>query len=329
MKIRSRTPWGYRVLGLVALSGMSLAVEAEEKIVLLTSWYAQAEQGGYYQAQATGIYKKYGLEVDISSGGPQVNGMQLLLSKRADVIIGYDLQLLEGIQRGFQAKAIAAPFQYDPQGLLTHTDVASLEGLKGKTILVSSSGQATWWPWLKGQYQLNDAQARPYTFNIQPFVADDNVAQQAYVSSEVFQVQKAGVKSNFFLFSEHGYPPYGGILIARPETIADRNAALAKFVRASMEGWVSYLNNPAPGNALIKKDNPKMTDDLLAWAVTQIRQHHLIDGGDAASEGWGTMTETRWRKTRDFMVSANLLDTATDWKQAYTTEFVQTMQIKP
>ncbi|MGO2252853.1 MAG: ABC transporter substrate-binding protein [Raoultella ornithinolytica] len=329
MKIRSRTPWGYRVLGLVALSGMSLAVEAEEKIVLLTSWYAQAEQGGYYQAQATGIYKKYGLEVDIRSGGPQVNGMQLLLSKRADVIIGYDLQLLEGIQRGFQAKAIAAPFQYDPQGLLTHTDVASLEGLKGKTILVSSSGQATWWPWLKGQYQLNDAQARPYTFNIQPFVADDNVAQQAYVSSEVFQVQKAGVKSNFFLFSEHGYPPYGGILIARPETIADRNAALAKFVRASMEGWVSYLNNPAPGNALIKKDSPKMTDDLLAWAVTQIRQHHLIDGGDAASEGWGTMTETRWRKTRDFMVSANLLDAATDWKQAYTTEFVQTMQIKP
>lgn len=142
-------------------------------------------------------------------------------------------------------------------------------------------------------------------------------------------MQKVGVKSNFFLFSEHGYPPYGGILIARPETIADRNAALAKFVRASMEGWVSYLNNPAPGNALIKKDNPKMTDDLLAWAVTQIRQHHLIDGGDAASEGWGTMTETRWRKTRDFMVSANLLDTATDWKQAYTTEFVQTMQIKP
>jgi NitT/TauT family transport system substrate-binding protein len=329
MKIRSRIPWGYRVLGLVALSGMSLAVEAEEKIVLLTSWYAQAEQGGYYQAQATGIYKKYGLEVDIRSGGPQVNGMQLLLSKRADVIIGYDLQLLEGIQRGFQAKAIAAPFQYDPQGLLTHTDVASLEGLKGKTILVSSSGQATWWPWLKGQYQLNDAQARPYTFNIQPFVADDNVAQQAYVSSEVFQVQKAGVKSNFFLFSEHGYPPYGGILIARPETIADRNAALAKFVRASMEGWVSYLNNPAPGNALIKKDNPKMTDDLLAWAVTQIRQHHLIDGGDAASEGWGTMTETRWRKTRDFMVSANLLDAATDWKQAYTTEFVQAMQVKP
>ncbi|MCJ5185588.1 ABC transporter substrate-binding protein [Klebsiella variicola] len=329
MKSRARLPRGFRWLGLMALGGVSLAVQAEEKIVLLTSWYAQAEQGGYYQAQATGLYKKYGLDVEIRSGGPQVNGMQLLLSKRADVIIGYDLQLLEGIQRGFQAQAIAAPFQYDPQGLLTHADVTSLQGLKDKTLLVSSSGQATWWPWLKAQYQLSDAQVRPYTFNIQPFVVDDAVAQQAYVSSEVFQVQKAGVKANFFLFSEHGYPPYGGILIARPDTIAERKAAMAKFVRASMEGWVSYLNNPAPGNALIKQDNPKMTDDLLAWGVTQIREHHLIDGGDAASQGWGTMTDARWQKTRDFMVSTGLLAAATDWKQAYTTEFVQAMQVKP
>ena len=385
MKTGARLPRGIRWLGLMALGGVSLAVQAEEKIVLLTSWYAQAEQGGYYQAQATGLYKKYGLDVEIRSGGPQVNGMQLLLSKRADVIIGYDLQLLEGIQRGFQAKAIAAPFQYDPQGLLTHADVTSLQGLKDKTLLVSSSGQATWWPWLKAQYQLSDAQVRPYTFNIQPFVVDDAVAQQAYVSSEVFQVQKAGVKANFFLFSEHGYPPYGGILIARPDTIAERKAAMAKFVRASMEGWVSYLKDPAPGNALIKQDNPKMsddllawgvtqirehhlidggdaasqgwgtmtdgwvsylkdpapgnalikqdnpkmTDDLLAWGVTQIREHHLIDGGDAASQGWGTMTDARWQKTRDFMVSAGLLAAATDWKQAYTTEFVQAMQVKP
>lgn len=128
----------------MALGGVSLAVQAEEKIVLLTSWYAQAEQG-VLSGSGHRAVQKYGLDVEIRSGGPQVNGMQLLLSKRADVIIGYDLQLLEGIQRGFQAKAIAAPFQYDPQGLLTHADVTSLQGLKDKTLLVSSSGQATWW----------------------------------------------------------------------------------------------------------------------------------------------------------------------------------------
>ena len=329
MKSISRIPLSCCVLSTLVIGAFSVSAHAGEKITLLTSWYAQAEQGGYYQALATGIYQRYGLDVSIQSGGPQVNGIQLLLSKRADVIIGYDLQLLESVQRGFQAKAIAAPFQFDPQGLLTHASVTSLDGLKGKTILVSSSGQSTWWPWLKARYQLSDAQVRPYTFNIQPFVADENVAQQAYVSSEVFQAQKAGVKSNFFLFSEHGYPPYGGILITRPELISSRKDAMAKFVQASMEGWVSYLQNPAPGNALIKKDNPKMTDDLLAWGVEQIKAHHLIDGGDAATQGWGTMTEARWQKTRDFMVNAKLLNADTDWKQAYTTEFVEHMQVKP
>ena len=329
MKLISRIPLSCCVLSALVPGLFSLPAHADEKLVLLTSWYAQAEQGGYYQALATGIYKRYGLDVSIQSGGPQINGMQLLLSKRADVIIGYDLQLLESVQRGFQAKAIAAPFQFDPQGLLTHASVTSLDGLKDKTILVSSSGQSTWWPWLKARYQLSDSQVRPYTFNIQPFVADDNVAQQAYVSSEVFQAQKAGVKSNFFLFSEHGYPPYGGILITRPDLVSSRKEAMAKFVRASMEGWVSYLQDPSSGNALIKKDNPKITDDLLAWGVQQIKEHHLIDGGDAATQGWGTMTQNRWQKTRDFMVNAKLLKADTDWKQAYTTEFVEHMQVKP
>ncbi|VTM10130.1 NMT1/THI5 like [Raoultella terrigena] len=329
MKLISRIPLSCCVLSALVPGLFSLPAHADEKLVLLTSWYAQAEQGGYYQALATGIYKRYGLDVSIQSGGPQINGMQLLLSKRADVIIGYDLQLLESVQRGFQAKAIAAPFQFDPQGLLTHASVTSLDGLKDKTILVSSSGQSTWWPWLKARYQLSDSQVRPYTFNIQPFVADDNVAQQAYVSSEVFQAQKARVKSNFFLFSEHGYPPYGGILITRPDLVSSRKEAMAKFVRASMEGWVSYLQDPSSGNALIKKDNPKMTDDLLAWGVQQIKEHHLIDGGDAATQGWGTMTQNRWQKTRDFMVNAKLLKADTDWKQAYTTEFVEHMQVKP
>ena len=329
MKLISRIPLSCCVLSALVPGLFSLPAHADEKLVLLTSWYAQAEQGGYYQALATGIYKRYGLDVSIQSGGPQINGMQRLLSKRADVIIGYDLQLLESVQRGFQAKAIAAPFQFDPQGLLTHASVTSLDGLKDKTILVSSSGQSTWWPWLKARYQLSDSQVRPYTFNIQPFVADDNVAQQAYVSSEVFQAQKAGVKSNFFLFSEHGYPPYGGILITRPDLVSSRKEAMAKFVRASMEGWVSYLQDPSSGNALIKKDNPKITDDLLAWGVQQIKEHHLIDGGDAATQGWGTMTQNRWQKTRDFMVNAKLLNADTDWKQAYTTEFVEHMQVKP
>ena len=134
-------------LAVVAASLLFLtSAQANDKLVLQTTWYAQAEQGGYYQALAEGIYKKYGLDVTIKVGGPQINNMTLLLAKRADVIINYDLQVLKGIESGFPIKAIAAPFQVDPQGLITHADVKSLSDLKDKTILVSTSGQASWWP---------------------------------------------------------------------------------------------------------------------------------------------------------------------------------------
>lgn len=311
-------------LAVVAASLLFLtSAQANDKLVLQTTWYAQAEQGGYYQALAEGIYKKYGLDVTIKVGGPQINNMTLLLAKRADVIINYDLQVLKGIESGFPIKAIAAPFQVDPQGLITHADVKSLSDLKDKTILVSTSGQASWWPWLRGKYNLNIAQARPYTFNMQPFLADKNVTQQAYATSEVLQAKKAEPSSKFFLFAKDGYPAYGGILVTRNDLIQTKPEVLQRFVKASMEGWKSYLKNPAPGNALIKKENRNMDDALLAFGVAQMKSLGLIEGGDAKTMGIGVMTDARWSKTRDFMVQSKLLKPQTQWKSAYTLQFVK------
>lgn len=304
-----------------ALLTASAVTHAADKLVLQTTWVAQAEQGGYYQAVATGIYKRYGLDVEVRSGGPQLNNMTLLLANRADVIVSYDLQVLQGIERNFPLKAIAAPFQFDPQGIVTHGDVNSLEQLKGKTVLVSASGQASWWPWLKGKYQLQDGQARPYTFNMQPFLADKNTAQQAYATSEVQQIKEVQPDSKFYLFADYGYPAYGGILVTRDDLLQKNPQMMKRFVAASMEGWKSYLANPAAGNALIKKENPQMTDTILAFGVSQMKALHLIDGGDAAKQGLGVMTDKRWQATRDFMVSAGLLKPSTDWQSAFTTQF--------
>ncbi|WP_036620826.1 MULTISPECIES: ABC transporter substrate-binding protein [unclassified Pantoea] len=306
----------------IALLSTSALSHAADKLVLQTTWVAQAEQGGYYQAVATGIYKKYGLDVEVRSGGPQLNNMTLLLANRADVIVSYDLQVLQGVERHFPLKAIAAPFQFDPQGIVTHGDVKSLDQLKGKTVLVSASGQASWWPWLKGKYQLQDGQARPYTFNMQPFLADKNTAQQAYATSEVQQIKAVQPDSQFYLFADYGYPAYGGILVTRDDLLQTQPDVMKRFVTASMEGWKSYLANPAAGNALIKKENPQMTDAILAFGVSQMKALHLIDGGDAAKQGLGVMTDKRWQATRDFMVNAGLLKASTDWQSAFSTQFV-------
>ncbi len=109
--------------GLFSSSVFSSSVIAAEPFTLLTNWTAQAEQGGFYEAQATGLYKKAGLDVAIKMGGPQVNGMQLLLAGNVDAIMGYDFQLLQTVQKGLPAVAVAATFQYDFQGIMAHDDV--------------------------------------------------------------------------------------------------------------------------------------------------------------------------------------------------------------
>src|ERR1700759_2568517 len=120
---------------------------AADKVTFLTSWFAQAEHGGFYQAKATGLYEKAGLDVTVKMGGPQVNGMQLLLAGEADVMMGYALQVLKALEQGFPLVTVGTSFQFDLQGIMTHDNVTGLGDRKEKTILVATSGRSTWWPW--------------------------------------------------------------------------------------------------------------------------------------------------------------------------------------
>lgn len=317
-------------IGLMGLAGLQSA-HADEKFTYMTNWYAQAEHGGFYQAVATGIYKKYGLDVTVKMGGPQVNIVQLMAADQADCVMGSsDLQMVQVREGGVPVTTVAAVFQKDPQVLIAHDDVKKFEDLKGKTILIASSAHRGYWPWLKAKFGFSDAQTRPYTFNIQPFVADKNVAQQGYLTSEPYAIQKAGVKANTLMFSDHGYPAYATTISCMDKTIQTRSKALSSFVKASMEGWKSYLSDPAPGNALIKKDNPNMTDDQLAYSVNKLKEMGMVTGGDAAKMGIGTMTDARAKASFDFLVSAKLIDPVkVDMGKAYNLSFIKDTKVLP
>ena len=320
--------WG-RGLAAALLIAAGAAVHAQDKVSVTTTWFAQAEHGGLYQALATGIYKKHGLDVTIRMGGPQVNGIQLLLAGQSDFVMNYDFAVLSGVERGFPLVTIAAPFQFDIQGLLAHEDVTDLSQLKDRTVLVAGTGTTYWWPWVKKKYGLTDAHMRPYTFNMQPFFADRNIVQQAFPSSEPYQAQQRGLKTNFFLLSAHGYPPYTQALTTTRKMVDEKPDVVQRFVRASIEGWKSYLANPAPANELIKKDNPNMTDGQLAFGLAKLKEMGVVTGGDAAKLGIGIMTDERWERTAKFMVEWGLLKPDTDWRKAYTTRFVKDLKVMP
>jgi NitT/TauT family transport system substrate-binding protein len=297
---------------------------AATKLTFLTSWFAEAEHGGFYQAKATGLYETAGLDVDIRMGGPQVNGMQLLTGGVADIIIGYDIQVLKSIENGLPVTTIGACFQFDLQGVMTHADIPSIAALKGHKILIASTSHQTFWPWLKQRFGFTDDMAGVDTFNLQPFLLDKTIAMQGYPSSEPFEAAHAGEKVNFYLFADAGYPPYGTTLVTTTSFLRKNPEAAQAFVRASLEGWKDYFRDPAPANKLIKADNPKMPDDQIAFAITKMKEMRVLDRGGVAL---GTMTEARWQATRDFLVKANLLKENVDWKKAFTTQFTNGLNI--
>ncbi|CAN5568263.1 ABC transporter substrate-binding protein [soil metagenome] len=330
-----RKPIAFRLASLAGAAAFALAAaapaQAQDKFTYMTNWYAQAEHGGFYQALAEGIYKKYGLDVSIKMGGPQVNITQMMAAGQADCIMGSsDIQMMQVREGGVPVVTVAAYFQKDPQVLIAHEDVKKFEDLKGKTLLIGAQAQRGYWPWLKAKFGFTDEQTRPYTFNIQPFVADKNAAQQGYLTSEPFAIQKAGVKSTVLMFSDFGFPAYATTVSCMEKTVKDRSKQITAFVKASAEGWKSYLENPAPANALIKKDNPNMTDDQLAYSVAKLKEMGMITGGDAAKLGIGVITDARSKASYDFLVSAKLLDPAkVELAKTYTTEFIKDAKVLP
>ena len=318
------------LLALLAVLSIGAAqAQSPEKFVFITNWLAQAEHGGFYQAVAEGTYRKHGLDTEIRMGGPQINVMQLLLAGRADAVMGYDLQTVGAVENGLPVVTIGATFQKDPAALIAHPDVTRIEDLKTRTVLIGQASETTFWPWLKARYGFSDAQKRPYAFSVQQFLVDRNVAQQGYATSEPFAIERGGVKPVVFLLADLGYPPYAQTIVTTRAVLDKRRDALTRFLRATAEGWKSYLANPAPGNALVRKANPEMDEAMLAFGVSRMKQYGLVTGGDAATRGILAMSDARWQQTWDFMSGAGLARPGTDWKKAYTLELVDAVRVMP
>jgi NitT/TauT family transport system substrate-binding protein len=301
------------------------AARADDAVSFGLDWLAEAEYGGYYQALATGIYQRHGLAVTIRQGGPQVNQMQLMMAGRLDFNLGGG-RAIEFVQQNLPFVAIAAMFQKDPSVLIAHPDQGddSFAVLKGKPILIGADTRSGWWRFLAAKYGYTDAQIRPYTFNLQPFLADRTAIQQGYLGSEPFAIEQAiHIKPVVLLVADGGYLGYGNIVTTSVKLIKQKPDVVQRFIDASIEGWYSYLyGDPTPANTAIKHDNPEMTDALLQYGRDVMKEHGIVDSGDALQLGIGAMTEARWAAFYQSMAAVDVYPKGLDVTKAYTLRFV-------
>jgi NitT/TauT family transport system substrate-binding protein len=298
-----------------------------DKVSFGTNWVAEGEHGGFYQALADGTYKKYGLDVTIVPGGPQINNRILLAVGKLDFFMSANtLQSFDAVEQKVPTLAVAAIFQKDPQVLIAHPDagVEKFDDLKKLTLFVSKEGIASYFQWLKADYKFDESKVKPYTFNAQPFLADRDSAMQGYVTSEPYALEKqAYFKPKVFLLADYGFNSYSTLIETRRDLAENKTNLVQRFVDASIVGWYHYLyGDNSAGNALIKKENPEMTDELLAYSVAKMKEYGIVDSGDALKLGIGAMTEARYASFFDKMVRAGVVKQNIDFRQAYTLRFV-------
>ena len=314
-------------LGSAALAALTRPALAATTIRFVTDWKAQAEHGGFYQALAEGLYAKRGLEVKIIQGGPDVNVPQLLAGGAADFGMGSNSFIsLNMVKTGVPIRAVMAIFQKDPQVLISHPrrDINSLADMKGKPVLISAATMNAFWPWLRAKFGFKDTQIRKYTYNLAPFIVDPNAIQEGYLTSEPYTVEKqAGFKPKIFLLSDYGYPGYANMVLVPQKWIDTNRKAVQAFVDATRDGWLHYLENPAKGNALIKRENPDITDAILKQALDKMKDHEMVISGDGRAFGLGSMTDSQWKRFYDTMSSEGLYPKGLDYKKAYDLSFTR------
>jgi NitT/TauT family transport system substrate-binding protein len=318
------------IAGLAIVLTLPLQAAAQttlDKVSFGTNWVAEAEHGGFFQALADGTYKSYGLDVAIVPGGPNVNNRILLVAGKLDFFMSANtLQSFDAVANNVPVVSVAAMFQKDPQVLLAHPEskVTKLEDLKPLTLFVSKEGVASYFQWLKSEYRFSEANVKPYTFNPQPFLADKKSAMQGYVTSEPFVIEKqAGFKPTVMLLADYGFDGYSTLIETRRD-LTDKNPDLVqRFVDASIIGWYHYLyGDNTPGNAMIKKLNPEMTDEMLAYSITKMKEFGIVDSGDTMRDGIGAMTDARVASFFDKMSRAGVVRRDVDFRKAYTLQFV-------
>jgi NitT/TauT family transport system substrate-binding protein len=299
-------------IAFLAASLLGGAAAAQDKVVFATNWKAQAAHGGFYQALADGTYKKYGLDVAIQQGGPQVNNRPLLPAGRIDFLMtGNLLHSFDNVKNGVPTVVVAAMFQKDPQALLAHPGQGNenFEALKNAPVaLIAKDGQFTWWQWLKVTHGFGDEALKPYNYNLGPFLANPKAIQQGYSVAEPIYVEAQGnFKPVVHLLADHGFSTYSTLIEARADTVARRPDLVQRFVDASILGWVNYLyGNRERAAALMKRDNPELTDAEMEASVRLMKTQGVVDSGESLVNGIGAMAEGRIRDFYAQMVKAGL-----------------------
>lgn len=292
------------------------------KVPVQLNWYAEAEHGGVYQAEADGLYDSAGIDVEIRPGGRATSLATELELGRVDFAITNADDMILYRAAGTDLVAVMAAMQDHPRCILVRKDsgVTSLDQLRGLTLQCQEG--LPFVEILRSQGKLEGVQVVPYQGTVTGLVSDPKVAIQAYSIAEPFLAQGQGIEVLPLMISELGWNPYCSILVTRGELIRKEPEMVRAFVAATIEGWRHYIEEPAKGNqAILAANEHGMTAEALDFGVKTLRP--LAVPGTMAPKELGTMEPARWKKLVEQMETLKLIEPGkVKPEECYTLEFL-------
>ena len=296
----------------MALPFAAQAADGPQPVRILSNWFAQPDQAGYWQAQQDKLGKEAGIEISVLQGGPKIQTIPQVASGQAEFGIGNADDVLLARLRGAPVRAVFAHLDYVPYTLVYHADpaVKSIADLQGRTFAVDIGN--AYWEWAKKQYKLTGTREIPVSGDLSLFRNDPKMVQQGYSLFLPARMAAAGVQVQQVTLASLGYRPYN-VLFTTDELIRKNPALVKATIAAVQKGWANYVRNPSGLKPLITGMNKQIAPEIYDAANKEMIETLIShDLGRI-----GCMTDARWSELAGQLRSVNFLPAGFVAKQGY------------
>ncbi|MEE3233583.1 MAG: ABC transporter substrate-binding protein [Candidatus Latescibacterota bacterium] len=313
------------IIAVLSCGEVELASKPEtskNRVRLALNWFPEAEHGGFYAAQVHGYYAARNIKVEILGGGPDAPVIQRVATGGVEFGVTNADDVLYARAQKAPVVAVMAPYQINPRCIMVHASsgIEHIEQIEDMTLAMSQ--RPAFSHYLRWKYPLEGVKIVPYPGNVSQFLTDPDFAQQGYIFSEPFVARSKGGNPRSLLVADIGFNPYASVLIVTENTLNEQADIVRAVVKASIEGWKHYLEDPTETNKHINTLNPEMGMEILAYGAEASRR--LVLDEVASINGLGHMTAERWNDLHDQMQNAALIEGDRDKvSAAFDTQFLK------
>lgn len=222
---------------------------------LQTNWILNSTWAGSFTAEENGYYADAGLDVDILTGGPNVDFMAALSSGQALVAFAGFTEPATLNQDGGEFVIVGTLYQGSPLSFISAKEdgITGPAELEGKRVGVSATAMSVWEQFSSvAGIDTSTVELVPITTGPEALVAGDIDAYLGFSTEGPALLSSLGIEPEWFLLQDYGYGYYVNVYTVRQQDLDDpeKRELIKSLLKADLQGQLAMIEDPAAAAAL-------------------------------------------------------------------------------